>query len=65
MEYEDREIACDCGDVFMFTARDQEFYAEKGFADPKRCKPCRQRKKEQHMYDTETPSAPAPDAFGE
>ena len=31
-EYQDKTITCvDCGEEFVFTARDQEFYAEKGF----------------------------------
>lgn len=42
----DRMIECqDCGQEFVFTERDQEFFAEKGFVDPKRCKPCRDKKK--------------------
>jgi hypothetical protein len=43
---EDRWIRCvDCNDEFLFTERDQAFYAEKGFSEPKRCKPCREAKK--------------------
>lgn len=52
--YEDKEIACkECGKAFMFTARDQEFYAEKTdertgqpFVPPKRCRQCRMNKKQ-------------------
>ena len=46
-EYTDKTIKCvDCGTEFVFTARDQEFYAEKGFTnEPKRCKTCRDKKK--------------------
>ncbi len=46
-EYQDKKITCvDCGEEFVFTARDQEFYAEKGFNnEPKRCKACRDKKK--------------------
>ena len=46
-EYKDKTITCvDCGTDFVFTARDQEFYAEKGFNnEPKRCKACRDKKK--------------------
>lgn len=44
---EDREIVCiDCGEDFPFTAREQAFYAQKGFTDPKRCPKCRAKKKE-------------------
>ncbi len=46
-EYKDKTIKCvDCGTEFVFTARDQAFYAEKGFTnEPKRCKECRNKKK--------------------
>ena len=46
-EYKDKTIKCvDCGTEFIFTARDQAFYKEKGFTnEPKRCKPCREAKK--------------------
>lgn len=46
-EYKDKTIKCvDCGNEFIFTARDQAFYAEKGFNnEPKRCKACRDQKK--------------------
>lgn len=43
-------IKCqDCGEEFNFTDRDQEFYAEKGFPAPKRCRFCRQARKERHL----------------
>lgn len=46
-EYKDETIVCsDCGNEFIFTARDQAFYAEKGFTNkPKRCKACRDKRK--------------------
>ena len=46
-ELKDIELVCkDCGEKFMFTVRDQEFYAEKGFQNqPARCKACRDKKK--------------------
>ena len=46
-EYQDKTIKCvDCGKEFVFTAREQEFYHEKGFTnEPKRCKDCREKKK--------------------
>ena len=45
--YEDKKIICkDCGQEFIFTAGEQEFYAEKGFQnEPQRCKACRDAKK--------------------
>ena len=49
MLYTDQIIACvDCGTEFPFTAKEQEFYAQKGFTStPKRCKPCRNARKDQ------------------
>lgn len=39
---EDKTLICkDCGKEFTFTAGEQEFYAEKGFSEPVRCKECR------------------------
>ncbi len=45
--YEDKELVCkDCGKTFVFTAGEQQFYAEKGFQnEPQRCKECRDAKK--------------------
>ena len=42
----DKTISCqDCGREFIFTEEEQNYYAEKGFQDPKRCKPCRMARK--------------------
>ena len=40
--YEDKTLKCkDCGADFVFTAGEQEFYAQNGFTnEPKRCKAC-------------------------
>ena len=45
--YEDKTLVCkDCGNEFVFTAGEQEFYAEKGFEnEPQRCKACRDARK--------------------
>ena len=45
--YEDKTLVCkDCGAEFVFTAGEQEFYAEKGFQnEPQRCKECRNARK--------------------
>jgi len=41
-----KELTCsDCGGTFSFTEREQTFFREKGFSEPKRCKPCRDRRK--------------------
>lgn len=43
---EDKKIICkDCGQEFTFTAGEQEFYKEKGFYEPVRCKSCRKARK--------------------
>lgn len=42
----DKKIICkDCGTEFDFIVKEQEFYAEKGFNDPLRCKACRDARK--------------------
>ena len=45
--YEDKTLVCkDCGAEFVFTAGEQEFFAEKGFVnEPQRCKASRDAKK--------------------
>ena len=45
--YEDKTLVCkECGNEFVFTAGEQEFYAEKGFQnEPQRCKACRDKRK--------------------
>lgn len=47
MAFQDKTLVCkDCGKEFVFTAGEQEFYAEKGFEnDPVRCKTCRDSRK--------------------
>jgi putative zinc ribbon protein len=45
---EDKTITCaDCGQSFSFSAGEQEFYQQRGMSEPKRCKPCRQARKDQ------------------
>ncbi len=48
MDFEDKVIVCqDCGKEFAHTVDDQKRYAERGFtADPKRCRECRQVRKD-------------------
>jgi CxxC-x17-CxxC domain-containing protein len=44
----DKDLTCgDCGETFVFTERDQEFFAQKGFQEPKRCPACRRARKGQ------------------
>lgn len=44
--YKDMELICrNCGEPFIFTAGEQEFYADKGFLnEPTRCPRCRTRR---------------------
>ena len=46
---EDKTIKCrDCGEEFVFTVGEQEFYKEKGFDnEPTRCPACRRARKQQ------------------
>ena len=61
--FEDKTLVCkDCGAEFVFSAGEQEFYAEKGFQnEPTRCKSCRDARKasrnnnaggEREMFET-------------
>ncbi len=47
MSYADKPLTCrDCGVDFVFTAGEQEFYAQKGFTnEPTRCPACRRSRK--------------------
>ena len=46
MQSSDRELTCtSCSRPFMFTAAEQAFFAERGFQEPRRCKPCRNARK--------------------
>jgi len=53
MEFVDRQLTCmDCGQPFVFTAGEQEFYERKGFKEePKRCKNCREARKSRRNND--------------
>jgi CxxC-x17-CxxC domain-containing protein len=50
---EDKTLTCkDCGAQFVFTGREQEFFAEKGFVNqPQRCRECRQARRAQSGGD--------------
>jgi len=70
--FEDKVLVCrDCGAEFVFTAGEQQFYAEKGFQnEPQRCKACRDAKKaargertergEREMFDAVCAACGAP-----
>lgn len=43
----DKTLKCvDCKADFTFTESEQKFFESKGFTEPKRCKPCRDAKKQ-------------------
>ena len=44
---EQRLTCADCGREFAFSSEEQAFFREKGFNPPKRCRECRQARKEQ------------------
>ena len=42
----DKTLSCsDCNMEFEFSEREQAFYAEKGFTEPRRCPSCRASRK--------------------
>ena len=44
--YSDKTLTCaDCGQEFVFTASEQDFYAQRGFTEPRRCASCRASRK--------------------
>lgn len=48
---ENIKLVCkDCGKEFDFTVGEQRFYEEKGFAQPIRCKECRDAKKARNLH---------------
>jgi CxxC-x17-CxxC domain-containing protein len=43
----DLEITCaECGTPFPFSEREQDYYRERGLSHPKRCKPCRDARRQ-------------------
>ena len=46
MTIKDKTIVCkDCGRSFIFRSEEQDFFAEKGYSEPTRCKDCRAARK--------------------
>ena len=44
--YNDKTLTCaDCNQEFTFTASEQDFYAQRGFTEPRRCASCRASRK--------------------
>jgi CxxC-x17-CxxC domain-containing protein len=56
MQAQGRNLTCrDCGNTFVFTAGEQEFFSMKGFSEPTRCPDCRQARKRERN-NTASPS---------
>lgn len=59
MEKQDLVQTCkDCGKEFVITVSEQEFYASKELALPKRCADCRKVRKAQFQQETEKQEKP-------
>ncbi|MGC8634706.1 MAG: CxxC-x17-CxxC domain-containing protein [Candidatus Limnocylindrales bacterium] len=44
--YQDKVLTCaDCGQQFVFSASEQQFYADRQFSEPRRCPSCRASRK--------------------
>ena len=63
--YADKAMRCvACGTDFVFTVREQEFHASKGFTnEPRRCPTCRQARRAGGSRDT-APARPREQAAG-
>jgi len=49
MSFQEKTLQCsDCGTIFTFTTREQQFFASKGLAnEPRRCPQCRKSRRQQ------------------
>lgn len=46
MPFEEKSLECiECEESFVFTVGEQEFYQQREFTEPKRCKKCRENKR--------------------
>ena len=55
----DKSLTCvECKQQFPFTEGEQQFYAERQYTEPKRCKPCRDARKAQKEGGMQTHPAP-------
>jgi len=56
MVYQDTDLTCvECGQNFVFTVSEQEFYESRGFQNPKRCPTCRSQRKAAGGYGQSRP----------
>lgn len=57
----DEVIKCvDCRSDFTFTESESTFFASKGLTKPRRCKTCRQKRRDARSSSSATVEAPAP-----
>jgi CxxC-x17-CxxC domain-containing protein len=61
---EDKILTCkDCGAEFVFSGREQQFFADKGFSNqPQRCRECRQARRTNAAEGPPARSRPSFDA---
>ena len=54
MSFEDKSLQCsDCGETFIFSAKEQEFFQSKGYTnEPKRCPSSRAARKAERYGNT-------------
>src|SRR5450756_31646 len=51
---QDKTLVCsDCGQEFTFSASEQEFFTQKGFSQPSRCRLCRAARKACLLYTSD------------
>lgn len=49
---EDKKLQCtECGKEFIHTVKDQNFFNKNQYSDPKRCLPCRTRRRNIKIKD--------------
>ncbi len=65
--YTDKNLQCkECGNEFVFTSGEQEFYATRGFEnEPQRCKTCRDARKNASRANREIFTASCASCGGE
>lgn len=57
----DEVINCaDCRTDFTFTANEAAFFAEKGLTKPRRCQPCRRKRRAEKEAAGQSSATPAP-----
>jgi hypothetical protein len=57
----DEVIVCsDCRSEFTFTASESSFFAAKGLTKPRRCKACRQKRRDAKAIEGGTAPSPVP-----